>query len=137
MDATPIVCFENGKFTDDMRHCCYELLCLNVGVRNVKPIIKSVLQNVAHKEVDRLPGKTVLCNMMVECLSLAQAQLSEELSLQSADFYTLQTDGTTKHGQHFGTYDIATADTTYCLGLRHVFFWISSEHLGHFERNTR
>lgn len=87
----------------------------------IKPIIKSVLQNVAHKEVDRLPGKTVLCNMMVECLSLAQAHLSEELSLKSANFYTLQTDGTTKHGQHFGTYDIATADTTYCLGLRHVF----------------
>ena len=121
IDDTPIVCFEKGKFTDNMRHCCYELLSLNVGVRNVKPIINSVLRNIAHKEVDRLPGKTVLCNMMVECLSLAQAQLGEELSHQTGNFYTLQTDGTTKHGQHFGTYDIATADTTYCLGLRHVF----------------
>ena len=116
-----IVCFENGKYTDDVRACCYELLSLNVGVRNVKPVIKSVLLNIAHQEVDRLPGKTTLCDMMIECLSLAQAQLSEELSQQGGDFYTLQTDGTTKHGQHFGTYDIATVDATYCLGLRHIF----------------
>ncbi len=36
-------------------------------------------------------------------------------------FFTLQTDGTTKYGHHFGTYDIATTDATYHLGLCHVF----------------
>ena len=37
--------------------------------------------------------------------------------------YTLQTDGTTKYGrrQHFATFDIATVDGTFSLGLRHVF----------------
>ena len=29
--------------------CIYELLSLNVGVRNVAPIIHSVLRNIAHK----------------------------------------------------------------------------------------
>ena len=116
-----IVGFEKGKYTDNIRACCYELLSLNVGVKNVKPIINSVLNHIAKKEIDRLPGKTVLCNMMLECLSLAQIQLGEELSKEDGEFYTLQTDGTTKHGVHFGTYDIATLDKTYSLGLRHVF----------------
>ena len=91
-------------------------------MRNVKPVIKSVLLNIAHQELDRLPGKITLCDMMIKCLSLAQVQLNEELSQQGGDFYTLQTDGTTKHGQHFGgTYDIATVNATYCLGLCHIF----------------
>lgn len=120
-EAKGIVCFQKGKFTDDVRVCCYELLSLNVGIRNVKTVINTVLSNIAHKEVDRLPGKTVLCDMMIESLTIAQAQISDELSKQDGDFYTLQTDGTTKHGQHFGTYDITTTDTTYNLGLRHVF----------------
>ena len=36
-------------------------------------------------------------------------------------FNTIQTDGTTKFGDHFITYDIATPQTSYMLGLRHVF----------------
>lgn len=113
--------FEKGKYTDNVRACCYELLSLNVGVRNVKAVIESVLANIAHRQVDRLPKKTVLADMMMECLTIAQAQLGEELSSEGGGCYTLQTDGTTKHGQHFGTYDIATVDMTYNLGIRHVF----------------
>ena len=116
-----IVTFEKGKFTNDVRACCYELLSLNVGVNNVKPVINAVLSNIAHKHVDRLPGRTLLCDMMIECLTIAQAQLGEELSKERENHFTLQTDGTTKYGAHFGTYDISTTDTTYSLGLRHVF----------------
>ena len=116
-----LVTFEKGKYTDDVRACCYELLSLNVGVRNVKAVIKSVLKNIVHKSAGRLPQKTVLCDMMIECLTLAQAQLGEELSSEEGTGYTIQTDGTTKFSQHFSTYDICTADSTYRLGLRHVF----------------
>ena len=35
-----IATFENGKYTDDVRACVYELLSLNVGVQNVAPIIR-------------------------------------------------------------------------------------------------
>ena len=59
--------------------------------------------------------------MMVECLTLAQAQLGEELSCEERGNFTIQIDGTSKYGQHFSTYDVATVDTTYTLGLRHVF----------------
>ena len=40
---------------------------------------------------------------------------------EDKDIFTIQTDGTSKYGQHFSTYDVATPDTTYTLGLRHVF----------------
>ena len=33
----------------------------------------------------------------------------------------LQTDGTTKFGEHYATYDIRVPEATYTLGLRHVF----------------
>ena len=116
-----IVAFEGGKYVDNIRACCFELLSLNVGVQNVKLVINTVLKNIAQKTVDRLPSKTTLCNMMLECLTLAQAQLGEELTKESADFYTLQTDGTTKFGDHFGTYDISTEESTFHLGIRQVF----------------
>ncbi len=116
-----IVSFEKGKYTDSIRACCYELLSLNVGVRNVKPVIKSVLQNIAQKSVGKLPSKSSLCDMMLECLTLAQAQLGEQLACDDKDYFTLHTDGTTKYGEHFGTYDVTTEDKTYHLGLRHVF----------------
>lgn len=114
--------FENGKYTDDVRTCIYELLSLNVGVRNVAPIITSVLKNIAHKSVARLPSYGLTCQMLLESLTIVQAQLGDDLS-QSVGFNTIQTDGTTKFGEHYATFDIQIPDsnTTYSLGLRHVF----------------
>ena len=41
---------------------------------------------------------------------------------QVSGYTTLQTDGTTKFGEHFSTYDIRTEEAvTYTLGIRHVF----------------
>ncbi len=82
-----IVTFQGGKYTDDVRSCCYELLSLNVGVRNIKQVITTVLKNISHKSADRLPGKTTLCDMMIECLTVAQAQLGEELTSENSDFF--------------------------------------------------
>ena len=93
-----IVTFEGGKYTNDVRACCYELLSLNVSVRNVKAVIESVLRNIAGRQADRLPKQTALCDMMLECLTLAQAQFGEQLSQDDDAHYTLQTDGTTKYG---------------------------------------
>ncbi len=116
-----IVTFEGGKYTNDVRACCYELLSLNVGVNNVRSVIESVLTNLVHKKADRLPKRTAVCQMMLECLTVAQAQLGEQLGSEDGEHYTLQTDGTTKHGHHFSTFDLATSEETYTLGLRHVF----------------
>ena len=109
-----LVMFCDGKYTDNVRACCYELLSLNVGVNNVVPIIKAVLQSFTDKVLDRMPSKTLLCNMMIECLTLAQAQLGEQLTSDDTSNFTIQTDGTTKYGQYYGTYNIATSGESVC-----------------------
>ena len=115
-----IVTFEWGNYTNHVRACQYELLSLNIGVRNVKAVIDSALRNTACRQADRLPKQTALFTML-ECLTLAQAQLGEQLSQDDDAHYTLQTDGKTKYGQHFATFDIATVHGTFSLGLRYVF----------------
>ena len=80
LKSDEIVTFEHGKYTDNVRACIYELLSLNVGVRNVAPIIRCVLGNVVHKDVERLPSHSLTYQMIVESLAIAQAQLGEKLS---------------------------------------------------------
>ena len=102
-----IATFENGKYTDDVRACVYKLLSLNMGVRNVAPIIRCVLENIVHKSAQRLPSYGITCKIMIESLAIVQAQLGDGLS-EMDGFTTLQTDGTTKFGEHFATYDVKT-----------------------------
>ena len=95
--SADIATFEKGKYKDNIRSCCYELLSLNVGVRNIERVIRSILHNIAERSIGRLPSKTTLCEMMIESLTVAQAQLGEKLT-EDKDFFTLHTDGTTKYG---------------------------------------
>ena len=44
LSSEEIVTFEGGKYTDNVRTCVYELLSLNVGVRNIAPAIRCVLK---------------------------------------------------------------------------------------------
>ena len=129
-----ITTFENGKYTNDIRACIYELLSLNVGVRNISPIIKCVLKNVVHKKAQRLPSYGLTCSMILESLAVLQAQLGQELS-DFDGFSTLQTDGTTKFGNKYAAYDVRVPETnaTFALGLRHVFSGSASDTLDTFK----
>ena len=95
---------QREKYNDDVRACCYELLSLNVGIRNVAPVIRAVMKHLVHQAVDRLPSNTVLYRMMLECLTLAEAQPGEKLSQNNQDNYTIQLDGTTNTLLAFVTY---------------------------------
>ena len=81
------------------------MLSLNVGVRNITPAINCVLKNLAKQTVSRLPSYGLTCQMIIESLTIVQAQMGEKLS-ETGSFSTLQTDGTTKIGEHYGTYDV-------------------------------
>ena len=35
------------RYLDNVRQCCIELLSLNVGVKQIGPVIRSVLHNIA------------------------------------------------------------------------------------------
>ena len=61
-----------------------------------------------------------MCKMMLESITVVQAQLCDCVS-EASGFTTLQTDGTTKFGDHYATYDVQTDSFSFTLGLRHVF----------------
>ena len=100
------------KFVDGVRQCCVELLSMNVATT---PVIRSVLLNVAGIEVGALPKSSTLSNVLTKMKCLAYEQLSDELSAE--DNITLHSDGTSKFGQHFGSYQLSTINSMYSLGL--------------------
>ena len=89
-------------------------------MRNVAPIIRYVLKCLVHKCVSCLLSYGLTCQMILESLTIAQAQLGNELS-QVSGCTTLQTDGTTKFGEHFSTYDIRTEEAVTYTAIRHIF----------------
>ena len=103
------------KYLDNIRQCCMELLSLNVGVLNVEPIIRSVLQHCAGFSIKELPQKATLVRMLAEMKGIAYYQLAEMLSKE--ENLTLHSDGTTKFGEHYYSFQISTPTTSYSLGL--------------------
>jgi hypothetical protein len=50
------------KYMDNVRQCCIELLSLNVGLKQVEPVIKSVLHNIASMDIRRHSSISVYCS---------------------------------------------------------------------------
>jgi len=115
LEKRTLVTFEHGKYLDGVRQCCIELLSMNVGVKNVDPIIRTVLSNIAGMTVDRLPKYTTTVEMLPEMKALAYKQIAEKL--QVSQQLTLHSDGTSKFGQHYGSFQVSTTESSYSLGL--------------------
>ena len=81
----------------------------------IEPVIRSVLKNIASFEVDALPKPSTLSGMLAEMKCIAYQQISDELSQH--DNLTLHSDGTSKFGEHYGSYQISTESSAYSLGL--------------------
>jgi len=65
------------KYLDNMRQCCIELLSMNVGIKNIEPIIRR--KHVTGMMVAELPHSTTLVQMLAEMKALSCQQLAEEL----------------------------------------------------------
>lgn len=76
-----LVSFEHGKDLDGVRQRCLELLSMNVGMKNVDPIIWTVLSNISGITVDRLQKYTTILEMLPEMKALAYKQIAEELQV--------------------------------------------------------
>ena len=68
---------------DNVRRCCIELMSFNVGMKQVEPVIKSVLHNLTNLEVAKLPKLSTLVAMLPEMKTRAYQQLGEELTKNS------------------------------------------------------
>ena len=107
---------KDGKYSNEVRMCVMELLSHNVGIRKVEPVIRAVLK-LAGIECERLPQHTAINNILAEAHAVAQLQLTETLT-QEGQHNVLHTDGTSKFGQKYAGYQIATEQDTYTLGIR-------------------
>ena len=68
-------------------------------------------------ECERLPQHTAINNILAEAHAVAQLQLTETLT-QEGQHNVLHTDGTSKFGHKYASYQIATEQDTYTLGIR-------------------
>ena len=119
------------KYLDNVRQCCMELLALNVGIKNVDAVIRCVLKHIASFEVKELPHSSSLVRMLAEMKGLACQQLAEELSNEQC--VTLHSDGTSKYGQHYYSFQISTCDSAYSLGLTEMLAGSTSQVLHTFK----
>ena len=101
MSEQDVSTFHNGKYTDAVRQVYMELMCENVGSRKVETIVRTVLRNLAQKEVTRLPGATFAKQMLLEARAVAKTMVDQKLT-DSEVGLTLGVDGTSKHQVHYG-----------------------------------
>lgn len=89
-----------------------ELLSRNVAKRNIGPVISAVISNLTTKHVDRVPSKTVACQILKEANYLAKAQVAESMLDGDHDGLSgncLSSDGTTKFHHKYQSFQVTTA----------------------------
>ena len=111
---TKIETFTDGRYTDELRECCISLLSLGIGHNKIGPAICTVLR-LAGKTVERLPAPSTINNMIVEAGVISKLHLGEVLPATA--YNTLHTDGTTKFGEKYGSYQVSITEGSYSLTL--------------------
>ena len=106
--------FTDGRYTDELRECCISLFSLGIGHNKIDPVIRTVLR-LAGKTVERLPVPSTINNMIVEAGVISKLHLGEVLPTTA--YNTLHTDGTTKFGEEYGSYQVSTKEGSYSLAL--------------------
>ena len=100
-----------------------ELLSRNVGIRQVEPVIRAVM-NMCKMSCDRLPQHSAIDDMLIEAIddmliesrSLCQIQLAE--TLIDSTHNPLHSDGTSKFGHKYTSFRLSTLEGSLSLGLQ-------------------
>ena len=112
--------FENSKYSNKIRSVYEDLTCFGVSSRNVEKVVRIVLEKLAGITCDQLPKATFSKGMLYEARALAQYQVASELNCSDADF-CLQSDGTSKKGHSYMTYDVSKkSGEVFVMGLQEV-----------------
>ena len=115
LEKRKVVTFMDGKYTEDVRLCVMDLLSRNVGIRQVEPVVQSVLR-LCKMDCDRFPQHTQINEMLIESRSLAHVQLADVLT--GSDSNTLHSDGTSKFGHKYTSFQVTTTEGSFSLGMQ-------------------
>ena len=107
--------FKNGRYVNEIRMVYYDLLSMNVSIDNCKHVVKTVLETLTNRQIDRLPQKSVAATMMVEARLLPQMQASE--AMLQGDCNVLHTDGTKLRFEELSSWQVTTESGSYSLGM--------------------
>ena len=95
-------------------------MCMG-STRNVEKVIKIVLEKLAGIECERLPKATFSKCMLIEAHGWAQLQIASELANCEDDDLVLQSDGTSKKGHLYTTFDATNNEEQFfVLGMQEV-----------------
>jgi hypothetical protein len=97
-----------------------ELLTYNVGTLKIEPVIRSVFK-LLNIKCTRLPKHTTINEILIESRFLSHTQLAEALTTSSHN--TLHSDGTTKFGHKYQSFQVTTRDASLTLGLQVSNTW--------------
>ena len=111
--------YENGKYNDDIRKVHEDVLSMGLSSRNIEKCVRFVLEKLAKVKVGRLPKVTFAKNMFLEARCLAQIHVASVLSENQGNL-TLHSDGTSKHGRSYTTYDIQAGEDVLVVGMREI-----------------
>ncbi|VDI51116.1 Hypothetical predicted protein [Mytilus galloprovincialis] len=127
LEGDTIATFENGKYTNEVRECCMQLVTEgNVSLNKLPIVITSVLKNLTGKLPERLPSKSLISSrLMVEakivaCKQACEAMLTNYKPTQ-AKGNVLHQDATTKYHDHYEGMQVTLKDgSNLSLGLSKV-----------------
>lgn len=121
MNREDVVCFQNGRYTDELRMCVMELLRQNIAMRNIGPVITTVIKSLTGRSLNREPSKTLACQILKEANYVAKAHVAKCM-MEGSDGVTgncLSSDGTTKFHQKYQSFQITTVSgKTLSIGMK-------------------
>ena len=114
--------FKKGQYSNSIRAAYQDLISFSgVSANKVKKVVGVVLTQIARIQVDRLPKSIFAKDMAIESRGVAQYQIASKLSAGSCTNMTLHSDGTTKHGRSYTTFDLVNQEgKLHVCGLREV-----------------
>jgi hypothetical protein len=113
-----VLAFSDGHYNESIRQCCIDLQGMNVGIKNIKPAIESVLKHIVGVTPERLPHYTTCSRMLIETKALALQQIYKEVG--EDDNACLHSDGTSKFRRHYSSYQLSTEKSSYSIGLQEI-----------------
>ena len=111
--------YENGKYNNYIQMVYVGLLSMGLSFRNVEKCVCLILENLTKVKVGRVPEKTFTKNVFLEARCLAQIHVASVLSKNQGNL-ALHSDGTTKHGRPYTTYDIQSGKDFLVVGMREI-----------------
>ena len=127
-EPTKLETYKDGKYTDEVRMCVMELSSRNVGIMQIEPVVRSVLK-LCKVDCEWFPKHTQINEMIIESRSLAHVQLADVLT--HCENNTLHSDGTSKFGHKYTSFQATTTEGSYSLGiqvcLKNSLFPVSSK----------